>query len=364
MEHLDCAAAAARVGDAKESARQLESAYRLEREAALRSVSLDVAEPTRSVLLRSAATLAHRSGDLREAERLVGIGLSGNPPDDIAVELRHLYENINLSRHFQVEGTPLRDGELQLSMAGEWVGAGFALSEDITKRLGAMQKLIYRTAEFEQGLPYRRRAAPPNEIRDSYKLFVSKPRAASFAVTVLVGRSAEQMEMSDRPAIDVIDAMLDRLKRYADGGPPAVKEVIRDDIYAANFIGIVDQIAPTGGLRAVGLTVFRNGEESAVVLDRDSLAAMRVANESHSSGEEYVTVVGELLLADKIKPGKEKIQVLDEDKRKHEIRVPEGLMDDIVRPYWGQMVVVEGYRRKSKRGRGPITMRSILPHDS
>ncbi len=47
-------------------------------------------EPTRSVLHRSAAVLAIECNELRDAERLIGRALAGNPPDDIADELRDL----------------------------------------------------------------------------------------------------------------------------------------------------------------------------------------------------------------------------------------------------------------------------------
>jgi hypothetical protein len=47
-------------------------------------------EPTHSVLHRSAAVLALECSELREAERLIGRALAGNPPVDIANELRDL----------------------------------------------------------------------------------------------------------------------------------------------------------------------------------------------------------------------------------------------------------------------------------
>jgi hypothetical protein len=40
--------------------------------------------------LRIAAVLAIECNELRDAERLIGRALSGNPPDDIADELRDL----------------------------------------------------------------------------------------------------------------------------------------------------------------------------------------------------------------------------------------------------------------------------------
>ena len=53
-------------------------------------------EPTRSVLFRSAASLALDCGDPRAAERLLARALSGDPPPEIASELRDLFEQVNL----------------------------------------------------------------------------------------------------------------------------------------------------------------------------------------------------------------------------------------------------------------------------
>ena len=58
-------------------------------------------EPTRSVVLRSAATMAFRCREYREAERLVNIALSGNPHPEVAHELRNLFDQINLARHLE-----------------------------------------------------------------------------------------------------------------------------------------------------------------------------------------------------------------------------------------------------------------------
>ncbi len=61
-------------------------AYQLEKQAAEQSRT----EPTRSVLHRSAATLALDCGEYHEAERLVAAALAGAPPEPIANELREV----------------------------------------------------------------------------------------------------------------------------------------------------------------------------------------------------------------------------------------------------------------------------------
>jgi hypothetical protein len=57
------------------------------------------AEPTRSVLYRSAASMAYVCKKYREAEKLIGIGLAGNPPHEIAEELRDLFNLVNANQH-------------------------------------------------------------------------------------------------------------------------------------------------------------------------------------------------------------------------------------------------------------------------
>ena len=72
-----------------------------EREAAYTARRQQSGEPTESVLFRSAASLAYVLKDYREAERLICMGLAGNPPAEIAEELRSLYDTVNLEKSME-----------------------------------------------------------------------------------------------------------------------------------------------------------------------------------------------------------------------------------------------------------------------
>lgn len=81
----------ARRRDELETARSFAyRAYLLEKQAAEQSQT----EPSRSVLPRSAATLALDCGEYREAERLVASALAGTPPESIANELREALDTL------------------------------------------------------------------------------------------------------------------------------------------------------------------------------------------------------------------------------------------------------------------------------
>jgi hypothetical protein len=94
MRLVDEAERLRRGGDLPAAREHLRLAFEQERQAAAVSAADLSLEPTRSVLHRSAAALALECGALREAERLIAVALAGNPPEEMAEELRDLLEQV------------------------------------------------------------------------------------------------------------------------------------------------------------------------------------------------------------------------------------------------------------------------------
>ena len=90
MDYADQADRAKRDGNHDESLDLYLHAFILEKFAAEYHSSHLGYEPTRSVLFRSAATLAGTCGLYEEMNRLAQSGLSGSPPAEIAIELKSL----------------------------------------------------------------------------------------------------------------------------------------------------------------------------------------------------------------------------------------------------------------------------------
>ena len=88
MEFAEQAFTARRRGEPATARSFAYRAFILEKQAAEQSQT----EPSRSVLHRSAATLALDCGEYREAERLVAAALAGTPPESIANELREILD--------------------------------------------------------------------------------------------------------------------------------------------------------------------------------------------------------------------------------------------------------------------------------
>jgi len=113
MDHAESAFSEKLKGNLEESKRQLEKAYKLETQAAKLVVNNIELEPTRSILFRSAASLALECGDIREAERLSAFGLTGNPPEEIADELRNILEKVSFLRDQNRRRIAIKRDELQ-----------------------------------------------------------------------------------------------------------------------------------------------------------------------------------------------------------------------------------------------------------
>src|SRR5579872_5522320 len=94
MKLAEAATAAQVRGENDRADALLRQAFSQESAAAqLMSENFDL-EPTRSVLYRSAASLAMDCREYREAERLIAAALMGYPPIEIAAERRNLLEQL------------------------------------------------------------------------------------------------------------------------------------------------------------------------------------------------------------------------------------------------------------------------------
>jgi hypothetical protein len=90
MRLADEAFELARRGMAVSARALFQAAFEREREAANIVANELNLEPTRSVLYRSAATLALHAGNVNAAIETITAGLAGSPPEEVSVELRAL----------------------------------------------------------------------------------------------------------------------------------------------------------------------------------------------------------------------------------------------------------------------------------
>lgn len=338
----------------------LAEAYEKEARAARALTEHRELEPTRSVLHRSAASLAIQLGQLRDAEQLISSALSAEPPEELAEELRDLLEDVYFHRHLQLRGIILEPNELQFSLAGDAVGFGIASTDFFLSRVSRVETVIYRTAERLLGRPYRDRGRKSKKLAERLELYLSVPRAASFSVTFRIGHDP-QLSL---PGIDftarLVDEVFDCVSLFDVADENSLRTRIPDPAYYRNFVGLARQIAPDGKqIRTVGFTAVRLGAKREAALRHQPRLDVPVEPQvlSHLPSER-VTVTGALRFADALRPDESEIRLLDDQGAQHKIRVPEGMMSDIVRPLWDSRVTISGRRQD-----GFIILETIDPAD-
>lgn len=115
MEFSDRAFFAKREGDLISAMKFSRQGLELETQAA-EILKDDLSEePSRSVLYRSAASMAMSCKEYRQAEKLIATALAGNPPEEIAEELRDLLEEVNLRKKSKAKSKQIDHGKLMFA---------------------------------------------------------------------------------------------------------------------------------------------------------------------------------------------------------------------------------------------------------
>jgi hypothetical protein len=351
IEAMSLCESAAIARASRENARATElfrRAFELEREAAQAVAGEPDLEPTRSVLHRSAAALAIECGEYRAAEKLISAALAGDPPDEIAEELRDLLEQVHLERHLDLRGLELAPDELQMSIEGHAIGFGLAQSDEFVDRVQTSEKLILRTIERKMGRPFRETGKAIKEIARNFELYLSVPRASSFAVTLRVGLPQKQLFL---PNIEqevlwepgkIIDDLLECLQTFGEKDQGRLRELIPDETYRRNFVALAERMAPDGDqVKVVGFTIVRRGQERRVALVKRHVEERAIRNTDRVS----TVIVGRLLFANATSSTRKRIRIVDDDGVQHSLIVPEGMMADIVKPLWEERVKATAVRR-------------------
>jgi hypothetical protein len=295
------------------------------------------AEPARSVLYRSAATLALDAGEPKEAARLAHLGLGGHAPPEIEDELRAVLRRAT----YEEQSYELSPDEVSVSIDGpDVLGEGFARERDVMDRLRALAIMVKRTADRLSGKVFSDRRTP--DRAGMFEVFWGPAKPASYAAVIRFGRQ-KSLPSEVGPVGAVIDEFMGAL-RDAQDDPARLAERITDPAYLSNFRALVSQFQPDGrGVQRVGIVAKRRDVAEVVEFTRDApkedLALASPAEDRSTSAVPSPRMVRGTLLAASSLSGKPYVTIKGEDDRNYKIWVPEELgMRDILIPLYERIV--------------------------
>lgn len=319
-------------------------ALKLESEAAYRYDDSHGDEPSRSVLFRSAATIAIEIGNYDEAMTLAGAGLSKQGP--IVSEFVALIKDAEFRRNLKSNNQRLSDETLRLSLDGNSVGFGFVPYQKFQQRIDALSKMIRRTYDRLSGIDFSESV----RSKDGVPVFLGVPMAGSFAVDVRVGELQQTEFPWSNRKIDtgeLLTELVTGMRAFESGNLSELNESIPDESYRRNFTELGRQIIPDGS--DVTIVTLESGtimHERNIVRLKVSRKAIRTHTKSYTQPSlTTLEVVGVLRGARQPDDDSSFVEVLDEKGRFHKIRVAEELMADIVRPLWDKRVIATIFKK-------------------
>ena len=150
-----------------------------------------------------------------------------------------------------------------MSLSGKEVGYGLITSYELVSRIGDASKLIGRIVERQRDSSFTERGLR-RTTRETFPVLVSVPRAASFAVTLKVGRPTGQLILPAEIEV-IVDEFMDLMEMVNSSDIRALQERIPEPAYLRNFLGLAKKLAPDGDrVRQVGFTVERGSGERRV----------------------------------------------------------------------------------------------------
>ena len=254
-----------------------------------------------------------------------------------------------------------------MTLEGPAIASGQAPASEVTGRIENTQKLFKRTTQRIGGSKYqdsgRTRQGP-------YETYISTS-PGSFVITFQLGGPDNQHDMFVAPAA-IVRSVVECLRYVEQNDLVSLEREIADPAYRRNFLGLALPLGPDGKrVRSVGITARLGGSEMNFVFrrPREELAAAVAPHVEVLPGppqeirveELVVHVRGRLRFADDTPKhsASPTIKIVPETGNESIVQVPEGMMADIVQPFWGQEVVIEG----SRGPRGIILLKSIIPAD-
>ncbi len=307
-----------------------------------------------AILHRSAATLAYRCGEHESAEELILEGMRQIRNEGMREDLYSLLDRVRLAVKYGQHVDQLENEELVMTLQGIEANRGLIDPSMLSKRILKFSTLVRNTIGKINSYTFRNR----RKVDREYRVLATLPSFGSYRI----GMTVTHVGPNRFPGISYFDGVrlkvMENLKLLNGGDIVRLQKDLNDDRYLQNLVGLAKELAPDGeNITAVGIESEIEGERKSILLDstRDDLNEMVLPLDDELVADEYRitddrdTAVGVLQFADATK---NTVKLLTDDGKWWQIVVPEGLAEDVVKPYFGDRVQVEGrHIVKTKKAR-------------
>jgi hypothetical protein len=204
---------------------------------------------TAGITAVSAVALWFKAREFREAQRLAHRVMANSALPPFAVQqLQELLQAIWSEEVRQTAGLRFSEGVMLVSVSGGQSVTGGAPLDLVLSKVENIKALFFRTVEYLQHLPHRKRGVAPLEVQNVCRpwLFQAGPGSYQFAVAIedVAQRNLFGPEI---PSIDEIkDTFLSFLRASSYDPDVALAELVPDSEYRGTILKLTRSLAPTG----------------------------------------------------------------------------------------------------------------------
>ncbi len=211
----------------------------------------------------SAVALWFRARQFSEAQKLAyQVLATGDVPPFAVHQLQGLLQALWSEEVRERAGFNFSKGELLVSISGGQSVTGGAPLDLVVSKVEGIRALFYRTVEFLQKLPHRRRGPAPIEIQNVCRPWLFQAPAGSYQFAVAIEEIAQRNLFGpELPTTEEIRETFVTLLRATSEDPDSALAVHVDDPeYRGTFLKLTRALAPTGKDFSV-LTIKRSSTD-------------------------------------------------------------------------------------------------------
>jgi hypothetical protein len=307
---------------------------------------------TLGVTLISAVSLFYKAKLYHRAESLAYQFLSTSQLLPYAqAEIRALLQAVWSDEARAESSVKFTAGQVFVSVKGGEVVPGGAPLDLIVQKVENIQSLYYRTTEFLNGLPHRKRGGASFDIQQTCRpwLFQAPPGSYQFAVAVQEAPQQDLFRMSHTTLNEISSTFYSILRASVDDPDVALVNLVPDPLYRGTFMKLARNLAPSG--KVFEELEIRSSQETRAItivpavrkIIGDSLR--RQFPRSKRVEEKEETITGVLRALDLDQDWIE-ISVGQLHNRIHEVSET---VDDLIGPLVNHLVIVQALRKANGR---------------
>jgi len=314
---------------------------------ALQSLGTDKVR-TLGVTLISAVSLFYKARQYHQAESLACQYLSTSQLAPFATtEIRALLQTIWSDQVRAESSIRFKSGQVFVSVKGGEVVPGGAPLDLVVQKVESIQSLYYRTTEFLNGLPHRKRGGPSIEIQQTCRpwLFQAPPGSYQFAVAVQEPAQQELFPKSKISVQEISSTFFSILRASVDDPDVALPNLVPDPHYRGTFMKLARNLAPSG--KVFEELEIRSAEEARPITilptTRKSIgdALSRQFPRPKQIEEKEETISGVLRALDL---DHDWLEVTADNEHIHIFEVGE-TVDDLIGPMVNRLVIIQALRK-------------------